>query len=205
MRVKLKQFATKIPLIKEQIQKYLYEIIENKIQLDNVKYKEMEKKSNLKEIKAQRNNVIAERISLSKELETVKYSLSTLDQKYLNNNAYNTMLQSQIKSSPVNSIYHSNTLINMQNYTSVSLNNESDSVCNELEQKISQLKAENSKFYETIDMLNEEIVENESVNKNLKVQLKNWDKILDSLVKERNSARSANGKYGSNKKYGSVI
>ena len=50
----------------------LYEIIENKIQLDNVKYKEMERKSNLKEIKAQRNNVIAERISLSKELETVK-------------------------------------------------------------------------------------------------------------------------------------
>jgi hypothetical protein len=72
MRVQIKSLATKIPLIKEQIQKYLYEIIENKIQLDNVKYKEMERKSNLKEIKAQRNNVIAERISFSKELETVK-------------------------------------------------------------------------------------------------------------------------------------
>lgn len=205
MRIKIKQLATTIPLIKEQIQKYLYGIIENKIQLDNVKYKEIEKKANLREIKAQRNNVIAERISLSKELETVKYSLSTLDQKYLNNNMYNTMLQNQVKSSPVNSLYHSNTLTNNQNYNSFSIYNDSDSVCNELEQKISKLKAENSKFYESIDMLNEEIVENESINKNLKVQLKNWDKILDSLVKERNAARASHGKYGSNKKYGSVI
>ncbi len=72
MRVNIKLIAAKIPLLKEQIQKVLIEVIENKITLDNLKYKESEKKTNLKEIKTQRNHVIAERISLSKELETIK-------------------------------------------------------------------------------------------------------------------------------------
>jgi len=72
MRVNIKLIAAKIPLLKEQIQKVLIEIIENKISLDNLKYRESEKKSNLKEIKTQRNHVIAERISLSKELEIIR-------------------------------------------------------------------------------------------------------------------------------------
>lgn len=72
MRVNIKLIAAKIPLLKEQIQKVLIEVIENKITLDNLKYKESEKKTNLKEIKTQRNHVIAERISLSKELETIR-------------------------------------------------------------------------------------------------------------------------------------
>jgi hypothetical protein len=72
MRINIKSIASKVPLLKEQIEKILIEIVENKIALDNLKYRESEKKSNLKEIKTQRNNVIAERISLSKELETIK-------------------------------------------------------------------------------------------------------------------------------------
>ena len=72
MRIKLKSIATKIPLLKEQIHKILNEIIENKISLDNVRCKEFDKKSNLKEIKTLRNNAIADRIYLSKELDSVK-------------------------------------------------------------------------------------------------------------------------------------
>ena len=139
---------------------------------------------------------------------------NTVDKRYLHHNYYNSNHQIGVKPSPHNSAYNSNPFNNNQNYSNNNLSNyynsfnvisDGDSVCNELEQKISQLKLENAKFYENIDMLNEEIVENESINKNLKVQLKNWDKILDSLVKERNTARAANGKYGSNTKYGSVI
>jgi len=137
---------------------------------------------------------------------------NTVDKKYIHQNYYNSHHQIQVKSSSHNSAYNSNPFNNnnysnnnLSNYNSFNVNSDSDSICNELEQKISQLKLENAKFYENIDMLNEEIVENESINKNLKVQLKNWDKILDSLVKERNAARAANGKYGSNAKYGSVI
>ncbi len=174
-----------------------------------MQYKELEKKTKLKDIKAKRNNIIAERISLSKELDTVRNSVSihnTFDQKYLNHNQYNTEKQNQnvVRSSPFNSVYNSNPF-NMSNYNSFYLNSDSDTAINELELKISNLKSENSKFYENIDMLNEEIVENESVNKNLKLQLKNWDKILDSLVKERNAARMSSGKYNTSKNYGSVV
>ena len=72
MRSKIKSTASKIPLIKEQIHKILNEIIENKITIENVRCKELDVKSNLKEIKSLRNNAIAERISLSKELDTVR-------------------------------------------------------------------------------------------------------------------------------------
>jgi len=72
MRSKIKSVADKIPLIKEKISKILNDIIENKITIENVMCKEMDIKSNLKEIKSIRNNAIAERISLSKELDTVK-------------------------------------------------------------------------------------------------------------------------------------
>jgi len=93
----------------------------------------------------------------------------------------------------------------MNNYKSYIFNDDSDSIINDLEKKISQLKLENSKFYENIDMLDEEIVENENTNKNLKTNLKNWDRILDSLVKERNSVRRGSGKFSSHKKNPSTL
>ena len=111
-----------------------------------------------------------------------------------------------MRASPLNAAYNTSIVnYNMNNYNSCYLNDDSDSVLNDLEKKISQLKLENSKFYENIDMLNEEIVENENTNKNLKVNLKNWDRILDSLVKERNMARAISGKYTSNIKNASIL
>jgi phage-related minor tail protein len=42
---------------------------------------------------------------------------------------------------------------------------EFDSAIDEIENKISLLKLENSKFFENIDFLNDDFVENEEINK----------------------------------------
>jgi hypothetical protein len=72
-----------------------------------------------------------------------------------------------------------------------------DKQIDELENKLSLMKLENSKFFENIDILNDEIVVNEEKNKvissftqDLKNHVKYLDKKIESLLKEKNHLKS---------------
>jgi hypothetical protein len=83
-----------------------------------------------------------------------------------------------------------------------------DKQIDELENKLSLMKLENSKFFENIDILNDEIVVNEEKNKvissftqDLKNHVKYLDKKIESLLKEKNHLKlSYNKLISANKK-----
>ncbi len=76
----------------------------------------------------------------------------------------------------------------------MSMTNDCDYMIDELENKLSILKLENAKFFENIDFLNDEFVENEERNKTLKSHIKNLDKTIETLMKEKNTIKNTYNK-----------
>lgn len=167
--------------IQEEIQSNLDEcLIENQELYDNVEIslnkvkeykmklieenkKDKEIKSELKEIKNARNKLIAEKVVLSNELDFIKSSNHFIHSK-LSTDKLDTKAFQDLQNDRNDRERKGNLTSQMKSLTE-SVPTEYDSVIDELENKLSYLKLENSKFFENIDYLNDEYVENEEKNK----------------------------------------
>jgi len=85
----------------------------------------------------------------------------------------------------------SNTQLELLNQAAQYGENELDGVVDDLELQISKLKQENQNFFEYVDELNDSTFVNEQENKRLLGQMKNLDKQILDMNKERNSVKKA--------------
>lgn len=164
------------------------------ISYDTVKYSEevvSQFKSNLefKSLKDSRNKLISKKDILEENIKQIRKNIEHLkrEQRFTPVKSVKTPKNSLFSLTKLKLFEQMTSLENENNQVQTLTDVDQDIIIDELETKISVLKKENTEFFVFVDELNDSSNRVETQNSFLKSGLKNIDKQLSELTKERSN------------------